>query len=181
MSSSHREKRKHEVKGGWGALPSTTYKLDWSPPTCSNLHLVSQNEGSFLFFQASPSFSACLRDLAQFNPSLTWIFSPPFPISSVHTHAQISLVLNKFSVDCKSYSYSFQWTLLKELSAFIVPTSSPPIDFSPWCKLLSALIALPKPISVRSQMTSIYPVWYCWLLPPFCHPVFSWLHMVTLK
>lgn len=89
MALSHREKRRYEVKGRWEAVHSSTYKPDGSTSTCTNLPPVSEWRA---FSQANPSSIARLR-----NPSLTCIFSPPFPISSAHTHAQISPIWIKFS------------------------------------------------------------------------------------
>lgn len=123
-----------------------------SSPTCNNLPLVSENEGPLLFSQASPYFNVHVRDPAQSIPSLTYMFIPPFLISLAHRHAQIFPYLNSL-LTLNLISHLI--VKLQELFAFIIYSSSLPIDFSQF-KLLSALIDLPKQLSIRSRVTSIY-------------------------
>lgn len=68
--------------------------------------------------------------------------SLPHRLSSYSCSNQIFPILKKFSLGSKSYpSFLSQSSFFRELSVLIVSTSSPPTDFSPQRKLLSALIS----------------------------------------
>lgn len=115
----------------------------WLTPTCTNLHLVFEEEGPLLFTQAGPSLESDTRSVHPF-PHL---YRPPFLPHCLRSYTCSDLPHLKIislSLGSQSHlSFLSQSNFFREWSGLIVSPFSPPTDFSPHtsaqCKFLSAL------------------------------------------